>query len=82
MSHHQPQHQRKTPALAGVSVIGAPGIEAGHPVTTMSYYGLLCPTTPAGFQGFPGFGFYSVLLNPPTYEPPTSHPYKCPSGQP
>jgi hypothetical protein len=61
--------------------MGAPGIEAGYPVTTMSGYVVLWPTGYARFQGFPVTMVYLEQPSPPTYETPVSHTYKCPGGQ-
>jgi hypothetical protein len=47
----------------------------------MYYYGGLWATTTARLQVFIGLPFYYAQLWPPTYEPPTGHPYKCPHGQ-
>jgi hypothetical protein len=61
--------------------MGAPGIEAGYPVPTMFYLDPHCTTAATGLQVFLTTTTYSVPLRPPTYEPRTSHPYKCPGGQ-
>jgi hypothetical protein len=61
--------------------MGAPGIESGHPEFTVTYYGPLGATKVTRFQVFHLTTAYWVPLRPPTYEPPTGHPYKCPGGQ-
>jgi hypothetical protein len=62
--------------------MGAPGIEPENPVTTMIYYALLRATVTALVQGITVYKVHYAQLQPPTYEPPTGHPYKCPGGQP
>jgi hypothetical protein len=61
--------------------MGAPGIEAGHPVITVYYPRLLKYTGTTDLRGLRATTAHSVLPQPPTYEPPKSHTYKCPGGQ-
>jgi hypothetical protein len=61
--------------------MGAPGIEAGNPVVTVVYCGLLKATVTTHLRELQPTTHYYVLLRPPTYEPDFCHPYKCPAGQ-
>jgi hypothetical protein len=61
--------------------MGAPGIEAETPVTTVFHYGPLKIIQTACLRGVITTTYYSAQPQPPTYEPPTNHPYKCPGGQ-
>jgi hypothetical protein len=56
--------------------MGAPGIEAENPGSTMFYLDPHCTTAATGLQVFLTTTTYSAPLRPPTNEPGLSHHYK------
>jgi hypothetical protein len=61
--------------------MGAPGIEAGYPGFTVTYYGPLGATETTVFRVVPLTTLYLGQPWPPTYKPPLNHSHKCHDGQ-
>jgi hypothetical protein len=63
------------------SSVSAPDFEAGSHVTTTVHYAPPRATGTTYLQVLQTTIARYGQLRPPTYMPPTGHPYKCPGGQ-